>query len=275
MNPISNIKAFLFDIDGTLINRECTMSYNTYKTLNYLKNNGYTIGINSGRPIFSSLKVMALNKADDLFDYYYGCNGVEFYNRLNNKTTYVSSLNNQIIKEYAQKFNEDFITLGMYQDGKYLLINHYYKDKDKLDSWGKSRFVKPMIYDFNRFEGEAPKLIFLFDKKDKELVDKKIKSINDDRVDVFYSGNECGEIVPKGTDKGLGVKEFAKLLNINDKQIMCFGDAENDIPALLTGTGVMMDYPLIADKYDIKLRCKDVYNDGIYNFLKEYLPIDE
>lgn len=273
MNPLSNIKAFLFDIDGTLINKECTMTLNMYNTLKYLKDNGYVIGINSGRPVFSSLKVMNLNKADELFDYYYGCNGVEFYNRLENKTTYVSSLSNQIIKEYAKLFNEDFISLAMYKDGKELLINHYNKEKEKMDAWCKSRFVKPIIYDFDKFESEAPKLIFLFNNEDRGLVDKKLSSIKDDRVDIFYSGKECGEIVPKGTDKGLGVEEFAKLLNIKPKEIMCFGDAENDIPALLKGTGVMMGYPEMADKYDIKLRCLDVYNDGIYNFLKEYLPI--
>lgn len=271
---MDNIKAFLFDIDGTLINKQCLMSENMYKTLKYLKDNGYIIGINSGRPVFSSKKVLALNKAEDLFDYYYGCNGVEFFNKKTNKTTYVTSISNEIIKEYARLFNEDFISFGLYRNDSELLLNHYDGDVKKIKQWGKSRFVKPIIYDFNNFVGETPKLIFLFDNKDIDKVSSKIKSIEDDRLDIFFSGNECGEIVPKGTNKGLGVIEFSKLLNIDPKQIMCFGDAENDIPALLKGTGVMMDYPYMANKYDIKLSCKDVNSDGIYYFLKQYLPIE-
>lgn len=274
MNLMDNIKAFLFDIDGTLINKECLMTNNMYKTLKYLKDNGYYIGINSGRPVFSSRKVLLANKAEDLFDYYYGCNGNEFFDKKDNTTTYISYISNEIIKEYSKIFNEDYLSLAFYYKDSELLINHYNRDMEKLKAWGKSRFVKPIIYDFDKYEGTVPKLIFLFDNKDIDKVNNKIKSINDDRVDIFFSGNECGEIVPKGTSKGRAVDEFASLLNISPKQIMCFGDAENDIPALLKGTGVMMDYPEIANKYNIKLSCKDVNNDGIYNFLKEYLPIE-
>lgn len=274
MNVLSDIKAFLFDIDGTLINKECLMTSKMLKTLKYLKENDYIIGINSGRPVFSSRKVMNLNNAEELFDYYYGSNGVEFFNRFTNKTTYVTSLSSELIKEYAKIFDEDFISLGLYYNESEMLLNHYCGNKEKLDAWGIARFVKPVIYDFNNFEGTSPKLIFLFDKKNIDKVDKKIKSIKDDRVDIFYSGNECGEIVAKGTNKGVAVDEFSNLLNINPKQIMCFGDAENDIPALIKGTGVMMDYPEMANKYNIELSCKDVNNDGIYNFLKVYLPID-
>lgn len=274
MNLMDNIKAFLFDIDGTLINRQCFMTPNMYKTLKYLKDNGYIIGINSGRPVFSSRKVLASNNAENLFDYYFGSNGVEFFDRKSNKTTYITSISNKTIKELANNFNEDYICMGMYHNDSELLINHYPRNKEKLEEWGKSRFVKPRIFDFNSYDGDSPKLVYLFDSKDLELVDKKINSINDERVDIFYSGIECGEIVTKGTNKGVSVDEFAKMLNINPKQIMCFGDAENDIPALIKGTGVMMDYPEMANKYNTNLSCKDVNNDGIYNFLKEYLPIE-
>lgn len=274
MNLINDIKAFLFDVDGTLINKQCVMSNNMYKTLKYLKDSGYYIVINSGRPVFSSRKVLEANKADDLFDYYYGCNGVEFYDKKQDKTTYISALSNELIKEYAKLFSENFISLGMYKDGKDLLINHTNLNPEKINIWGMTRFVNPIIYDFDTYTGEAPKLVFLFDNKDRKKVDEKIKSISDERVDIFYSGDECGEIVPKGTNKGVSVKEFAKLINISPKQIMCFGDAENDVPAILESTGVMMDYPLMNEKYGIKLSCDNVNNDGIYNFLKEYLPIE-
>lgn len=274
MNVLSNIKAFLFDIDGTLINRQCKMSSNMYKTLKYLKDNGYIIGINSGRPVFSSRRVLKANDADKLFDYYYGCNGIEFFDKSLNKTTYINAISNKIIKEYANKLIEPYICMAMYYDDSKLLVNHYIKNKDKLEMWGKSRFVKPELYDFNLYDGKAPKLVYLFDHDDIELVDKRMKTINDERIDYFYSGSECGEIVPKGANKGIAVSEFAKLLGISNKEIMCFGDAENDVPALLRGTGVMMDYPELSLKYNIELSCKDVDNDGIYNFLKEYLPIE-
>lgn len=272
---MKNIKAFLFDVDGTLIGKDCKMSQKMYATLKFLKENGYYIGINSGRPIFSSQRVMKANNADILFDYYYGSNGIEFLDKHIGEITYTNVLDSDIVKEYANKFNEDFISLAIYFKEKDLLVNHYKGDINKLEYWGQSRFVKPQIYDFNNFEGFVPKMIYLFDNKNIDLVDAKIKSINDDRVDLFYSGKECGEIVPKGASKSLAVLKFSELLNIDPKQIMTFGDAENDIPALLKGTGVIMDYPEIKEKYDIPYMCKDVYEDGIYYFIKEHFKFYE
>ena len=149
MNLKNDIKAFLFDVDGTLINREGKMSENTYNALNILKKKGYKLGINSGRPIFSSQTALSANKADKLFDWYYGANGIEFYDVLNDKKSYVATLDENVIKDFDNLFkDEKYLSLAFYEDNKYLVINHYPEDLNKLDEWCKIRYVLPKLADF-------------------------------------------------------------------------------------------------------------------------------
>ena len=269
MNLKNDIKAFLFDVDGTLINREGKMSDNTYKALSILKKKGYKLGINSGRPVFSSQMVLRSNKADKLFDWYYGANGIEFYDVLNDKKSYVATLDENVIKDFDNLFkDEKYLSLAFYEDNKYLVINHYPEDLNKLDKWCKVRFVLPKHVDFQKIEKRVPKMIIVFDDEKVDDLIKKLSTIKDERVDIFFSGIDVLEIVPKGLNKGISVDEFSKLLNINQKEIMTFGDAENDVPALEKGTGVALGKKIDFDKHQIAYKSLGVDEDGLYIFLK-------
>ena len=269
MNLKNDIKAFLFDVDGTLINREGKMSENTYNALATLKKKGYKLGVNSGRPIFSSQMVLKANKADKLFDWYYGANGIEFYDVLNDKKTYVATLEENVMKDFDNLFKDDkYLSLAFYEDDKYLVINHYPEDLNKLDKWCKVRYVLPKHADFQKIEKRVPKLIIVFDDEKIDDLTKKLSTIKDERVDIFFSGIDVLEIVPKGLNKGISVDEFSKLLNINQKEIMTFGDAENDVPALEKGTGVALGEKIDFDKHKIAYKSLGVNEDGLYIFLK-------
>ena len=269
MNLKNDIKAFLFDVDGTLINREGKMSENTYNALNILKKKGYKLGINSGRPIFSSQTALSANKADKLFDWYYGANGIEFYDVLNDKKTYVAMLEKNVMKDLDNFLkDEKYLSLAFYEDDKYLVINHYPEDLNKLDEWCKIRYVLPKLADFQNINKIVPKMIIVFDDEKTDDLIKKLSTINDERIDIFFSGIDVLEVVPKGLNKGVSVDEFSKLLNINQKEIMTFGDAENDVPALEKGTGVALGEKINFDKHQIAYKSLSVDEDGLYIFLK-------
>ena len=262
-------KAFLFDVDGTLVDKEGKMSKNTFDSLLKLKKKGYKLGINSGRPIFSSQRVLKANKADGLFDWYYGANGIEFYDVLNDKKTYVAMLENNVMKDFDNLFkDEKYLSLAFYEDDKYLVVNHYPDDLNKLDRWCKVRYVLPKLADFQNIKKRVPKLIIVFDDEKINHLIKKLSTINDERVDIFFSGIDVLEIVPKGLNKGVSVEEFSKLLNIDSKSIMTFGDAENDVPALEKGTGVALGKKIDYEKHQIAYKSLSIEEDGLYLFLK-------
>ncbi len=259
---MNNIKAFLFDVDGTLIDYNGKMSKKMYEMLHILKDKGYFLGINSGRPVFSSMRVLKANNADELFDCYYGCNGIEYY--ANNKSTYLSHLDHDIISYLNKIFIEDYLALACYR-GDNLLFNHFPKDLNMVDKWCKLRYVKPLLYDFEKIN-ISPKLIVVFLKEYKEQLENKISNIHDERFDMFFSGSDVMEIVPPGLNKGCAVDDLSKRLNIDPKSIMTCGDAENDIPALIKGSGVY-----IGNKsFDVLYNCDSISNDGLALFLEKH-----
>ncbi len=265
---MNNIKAFLFDVDGTLIDYNGKMSKATFDVLHSLKDKGYYLGINSGRPVFSSIKVLRENNIAEIFDCYYGCNGIEYYDFKSKHSSYLTYLNNDDIVYLNNVFNEDYYSLCCYKDNEKLLFNHFPKDENMMDRWCKIRFVKPMLYDFSKIE-KAPKLIVIFLPEYREQFLEKVNSIKNDCYDMFLSGNDVMEIVPHGFNKGNAVVDLAKRLNIDCKDILTSGDAQNDIPALIKGEGV---YVGNSDK-DIAYSCLDVNHDGLANFLKEQFQL--
>ncbi|MDO4500192.1 MAG: HAD-IIB family hydrolase [Erysipelotrichaceae bacterium] len=266
---LDNIKVFMFDIDGTIINRKAEMTENTKKALTYLKDKGYTLIINSGRPTFSSMKVLEKNGVADLFEYYYGCNGIELVNRKTGEKEFVTSLSPETIRDFDKIFHEDYLSLCFYRNGDTLMMNHFIPNKEQIDEWTKLRFVKPQELDFQTVTEPEPKMILLFEKDKKEEVTKKFRAIEDERVDMFFSGVDVIEVMPKGANKGLAVDAFAKKMGIDPKDIMCFGDAENDTPALAKGTGVYLGSREDADKFNVAYNTVSVDEDGVYKFLNE------
>ena len=134
--------------------------------------------------------------------------------------------------------------------------------------WCKQRFSNPSIFDYENNERSFPKAIVIFDLKNKEDFFEKIKELKNDKIDFFLSGKDVMEIVPKEYNKGNSVYEYAKILNITNKEILCAGDAESDIPALRNGTGLFVGHDYDYEKENIDYHCKSVLDDGVYNFLK-------
>lgn len=269
MNLNKKIKAFLFDIDGTLVNREIKMTENLKKALMILKEKGYHLSINTGRPAFAVENVLNKNNCENVFDYFFCCNGVEKYDVKNKKTDYLAFVDAKTIKELDKFFNEDYLSLCVYNGADSLMFNHYPSDEDLYHLWCKQRFSKPGIIDFQKNKKNYPKTVVIFELKRKDDFLKKIENLKNDKTDFFLSGSDVMEIVPKGINKGYSVLEYANILNIDQKEILCVGDAQSDLPALKKGTGLLLGDDTYYNKDEIAYHYPSVLEDGLYHFLKD------
>ena len=186
MNLSEKIKAFLFDIDGTLVNRQLLMTDNLREAIITLKKKGYHVSINTGRPYSASRQVMAKNDAVELFEYYFGSNGVEIYDTAKKEKRYVAFIAPETLKDLDPQFREDYLALALYDDNGHILFNHLPSNKEAVDFWCKVRFCTPVEYDYQKNERSFPKAALLFETERRKEFEEKMKAFSDERVDLFF-----------------------------------------------------------------------------------------
>ena len=111
------------------------------------------------------------------------------------------------------------------------------------------------------------------DKQTTEKLEEYARSIENERFHAFRTGDTLLEFQDPHISKGNALKIYCENNFIDLKDVIAFGDAENDIEMLETaGTGVCLQngqdsVKKIADM----ITDHDVKNDGVGRFLLEYV----
>lgn len=87
-----------------------------------------------------------------------------------------------------------------------------------------------------------------------------------------FSNDKWFDILIKGNSKYDSILKISKIENIQNDNIICFGDGLNDIDMLKkTGVGVAMSNALEEVKNASNFVTLSNDEDGVIEFLKEYL----
>lgn len=267
MNYKDDIKAIMFDYDGTLINFEYKASKYTVEALKRLKDSKYKICLSSGRPPYVALKCFISEFGDYPLDYVFGSNGSEFLDVKNNKYEMLKSLDVDMIKEIISKVSKDYIYVCCYKDND-ILVDKRIEDEE-LISFLKARQLNIVEFDYSSNKSKRSKIVCLTKKQDRLKEEEFIKTIDLKNYELSYSTPNSLEIMPKGVSKKDSVDKLCSLLNCNPKQILAFGDMPNDMPMLEYASGVIMDNASDDLKAKIALHTDSVDNKGIYDFLSK------
>ncbi|MDA3940815.1 MAG: Cof-type HAD-IIB family hydrolase [Spirochaetia bacterium] len=262
INDVLKPKLIVLDLDGTTLNSSNVIPDNLNEMLIFLKKSRSSrIVLASGRSIFS-MKDIAANLG--LSAPIITLNGgviidpisMEIYSEINlSMKLYTESL--LILKKLKINF-VIFTSLGIYAEYPSEITDILEKYTENEIKW---------ISDFNTIM--APVKILFIPKSTKSNIELK-KEFSHLDIDIIESGFSFTEIVPKGVNKGTALKIVANMLDIEKKDIIAFGDNENDIEMFqFSGTGVAMgnapDHVKI--KADIVTDTND--NDGVYKILKQ------
>jgi len=134
------------------------------------------------------------------------------------------------------------------------------------------QFTENTITWTNNFSGINGPVKILFIPESKENVSDVKQNTEHLNIDIIDSGFNFVEIVPRGVNKGTALKLVSDMLKIEQKDIIAFGDNENDIEMLqFAGTGVAMSNAPdhVKAKADIITDTND--NDGVYKILEKIL----
>ncbi|AIO18002.1 Putative phosphatase YwpJ [Candidatus Izimaplasma bacterium HR1] len=250
-------KLFAFDVDGTLLDHKYNeVPASALDTIEHLKKQGHVVGVATGRNQSQFQK--ALNPED--FDFVIYVNGG--YLEIDGKKVYDIQFSQKQKNHLCDLFDDLDLKYGITTE------HHLYSPHPMADNVQRIikayRVITPErksdlrtlpVYQFSLYEGENAL----------EVVSELEKN---------YSVHSLGEFayditIPK-INKGIMLKEVAKIFNIDMKDTIAFGDGDNDRDLLKeAGIGIAMGNAVESAKKAADKLTTPSYENGVYNGVKE------
>ena len=262
------IKIVVFDYDGTLVDYHRQMSDKTIEALNLLKKNGYKLAIASGRMCRIIGNIISEYTDYRVFDYFFGANGSEYL--VIDKNDYVSlnSLSSEEIKSIVMKLDGTIGVPSVYNPYHcYVPIN---TKKERYSEFEKYIGYNFEQFDFSQLQDTFPKVLYFFEEKDYDKAYEVLSSNEFSNYSLVRSNKRILELLPKGVSKANCIKLLTELENVDSRQIMAFGDEQNDLSMMQSCVGVAMGNARDEIKRKVDYIAPNVNEDGIYGFFKEH-----
>lgn len=251
-------KLLLFDLDGTLLKSDKTISEHTLSALNACRSKGLMIGVSTSRSEQNSMTFLSEILPDILIS-----SGGALVKQNGNyiyKAEFSIEETNNMIRTVREICGADCeITVDTME-------SHYWNykiDPKKQDqSWGDSIYT-----DFKDFNQESLKIcVEIFDSDKAE----KLKNILTDCDCVRFSDGYWYKFTKKGVTKEKAITEICHVCKFAPENIIAFGDDFVDIGMLkLCGIGIAMGNAIqdVKQIADVVIGTND--NDGIADYLIE------
>lgn len=261
--------AAFFDIDGTLVDERQGIFMPTEKTMEAmkkLKENGYLIGMATGRA-----RSYILNTGID-FDCYITCNGalcevdgVEIFNDYLSETE---------LSEIVDYMNREDVCYELEVDKSCYVPE---SSKDRIDEMMRRfhiKFADGSVKTLKDISGlKVNKIFAAF--KDRESLENMREHFKGKYSVLSHHSNPSADVGRSTMSKAVGVLEVIKHFGIDIENTYTFGDDGNDVEMIsVAGCGVAMTpcAPELKEVADY-ITCS-VKEDGVYNALLELGLID-
>ena len=227
MPDLSNI-LLITDMDGTLLPENKILSRKDIEAINRFRKDGGKFTIATGRTLQSAIKYIEELEIDIPVILY---NGSLIYDIHAGKVMFTDELPGyakDIAKElfdYMENPGGEVLRL----DNIYVVCNNEYEQEHV-----RICQVEPSYSELDEIpEGGWYKILFA-DRPDRvEALEKYIKQKNYS-VDFVRSHDTFIEMLPKGSSKGAALKEYIKLMGMEDFKVISAGDYHNDIEMIRT-----------------------------------------
>lgn len=224
------------DLDGTLLSPDHRLTPYTREILKRLTSRGIHFVFATGRhhvDVFQMRDSLAINA------YMITSNGARVHN-----------IEGDLI--FSHNIDEDIArTLCMLAPDDPQILTNLYRNDDwcinRHNKEGKAYF-RESVFHYELFEPGSfdaqgiSKVFFTCAQPDKLiLLEKRIKSLCGDKVNVCFSLPTCLEVMAAGISKGYALNEVSKLLGYSLRSCVAFGDGLNDKEMLeMAGKGCIM-----------------------------------
>ena len=269
------IKLIAIDMDGTLLNEKKHIDKAQKEAIHEAVEAGIKIVLCTGRPLYGILpfyEELGLSELDS-----------EGYVILNNGCSIHKTKGWELIDQvnftsddidYLYKFSEGY-------DINFTLVNDYYyfniddrKPTDELITdagFVFSDITNISLKEVKNGKHKIIKIMFLGNPNIMADFQKENENILKDKYSGVLSQPYVYEILPKGNNKGTGLKKLAKKLGIKQEEIMAIGDGNNDIEMFeYANYSVAMENGTELAKKAAKYETDSNENDGVAKAIRKY-----
>lgn len=267
-------KLIAVDMDGTLLNEDKKISKANFDMIQKAKKQGKKVVIATGRPLLGvkkHLKHLDLISDDD---YVIAFNGSLVQTT---KSGHIISKTTLTLEDYKELYavsremsvhihalTNTNVTTPV--DNKYTHVEADINGipievmpVEEIDD--STTIVKVMFID-------EPELL-------DEIIPKLPKSITD-KYTILRSAPYFLEFLHKSVNKGAGVEAVAKELGLRSEEVICIGDAGNDVAMIeYAGLGVAMENAFDEVKEIASYVTRSNDNDGVAHVIKKFMLNDE
>lgn len=270
---MSEIKLLAFDMDNTLLNPDKKLTARTIATLKQLNDNGQKIVLTTGRPytnVQPFLQQLSLNAVDDHVILF---NGGLIYNVNTKGALYNNSFTKQDVLPIYHLLRQLDLSIDL------VTPNHIYAIKDlKISSYVD--YIRGLVpYSTITFDDIPQDMAFnKFVVNTSESNIASLQSTLKNNSSIFFdhirSRRTLLEFVPQQVSKANALTKLLQHLNMSPRNLMAFGDEENDLSMLqLAHIGVAMDNAIPSVKHAATVVTLSNAEDGVADYLEKYFEL--
>ena len=259
------------DLDGTLNNDEKKITPRTRDALMAAQAAGIRLALASARPspgLYKERDVLRMQEHRGVLMSY---NGGRIVDAATGETLFETSMPMEAAREVLRALEKLPVT-PILDDGKqfYVTDREGYKVDYECRNNGMTCDEVPNLADFLHF---APvKILMSVDPEQIAAVQREIAALLPDDLTVVQTAAFYLEVIPRAINKGQGILDICRALQMQPEEVVAFGDAENDIPMLrAAGVGVAMGNADPAVKAAADMVTLSNNEDGIAAALEKLL----
>lgn len=233
-------KLIATDMDGTLLDDNKNIPSKNLEAIKEALNNDKKVVLATGRPLNGIKKYINQLHLDNEKNFSVVFNGAVVQNNKNGEILSKKILTHEdvlFLKKLSEHFNVHMHLLTIDE-----CLSEDIGEYTKLESvWND---IPLKVVDYNNLDKDVEVIKVLF-ADDPKLISEIIPKIDKklfEKYTIVQSAPFFLEFLNKDANKGVGVEILSKRLNIKNDEVICIGDAGNDIHMIkFAGLGVAME----------------------------------